>query len=82
MALTNVVADAVSKVGGIAVVARDLGVAPASVEEWMTKGTMKDAKYEHVIRFCALPKYYPSTSRRSILDGWVRGATARRFTHR
>jgi hypothetical protein len=48
----------------------------------MTKGTMKDAKYEHVIRLCALPKYYPSTSRRSILDGWVRGATARRFTHR
>ena len=59
MALTNVVADAVNKVGGVAVVARDLGVAPASVEEWMTKRTMKDAKYEYVIRLSRIAQISP-----------------------
>jgi hypothetical protein len=50
MARTNVVADAVRKIGGVAVAARELEVAPDIVEEWIAKGTMKDARYEHVIR--------------------------------
>jgi DNA-binding transcriptional regulator YdaS (Cro superfamily) len=55
MALTNDVMDAVNIVVGAKAVARKLGVPDAFVEEWMAKGTMKNATREHVVRLSRLP---------------------------
>jgi hypothetical protein len=48
MAQMNAVTDAVNRVGGSALVAEKLGIAPFYVKKWMEAGTMKDAKYRHV----------------------------------
>ena len=54
MALMNAVQEALNRLGGSSIVARQLGVEATRLREWMTLCRMRSAPYEYVAKLAQL----------------------------